>query len=229
MCSQSDDIAALSSKNCKSQSDLYLKRVSEAHDSLLKRSFGQNATAADAAVLELPNFGKQHDDMLALQKQTLALAQKQASTDVEEGEDGSAAAASAPASASQPAEPAIVPLPLAMRGPAAVARQLLVDANCTGEQMDTLALMALSLQRRFDARPDKTSQLLPVATAGNNHKAVWLGGGGVGKTRTLSMVVQPLAETLFGAGGYSATAQQMLGSRGRTLHAANGLLMAQPL
>ena len=60
------------------------------------------------------------------------------------------------------------------------------------------------------------------------------GGGGVGKTRTLSMVVQPLAETYFGPEGYCATAQsnhaaQNLGSRGRTLHAANGLLMADSL
>ena len=71
--------------------------------------------------------------------------------------------------------------------------------------------------------------LLPVAPLANNHRAVWLGGGGVGKTRTLCKVVQPLAETFFGPGGYSATAHsnhasQNLGSKGRTLHAANGLL-----
>jgi hypothetical protein len=121
-----------------------------------------------------------------------------------------------------------------VQGPAAVARQLLLDATCTEEQVDAVALVALSLQRRFDARPDKASLLLPVASATNNHRAVWLGGGGVGKTRTLTLVVQPLAETYFGPGGYSATAQsnhaaQNLGSRGRTLHAANGILMAQSL
>ena len=48
------------------------------------------------------------------------------------------------------------------------------------------------------------------------------------------MVVQPLAETFFGPNGYSATAQsnqaaQNLGSRGRTLHAANGLQMTDSL
>ena len=100
--------------------------------------------------------------------------------------------------------------------------------------MDAVALLALSLQRRFDARPDKSTVRLPVATAANNHRAVWLGGGGVGKTRTLSMVVQPLAETYFGPEGYCATAQsnhaaQNLGNRGRTLHAANGLLMTDSL
>ena len=87
---------------------------------------------------------------------------------------------------------------------------------------------------KFDARPDKMTVRLPVATATNNHRAIWLGGGGVGKTRTLSLVVQPLAETYFGPDGYSATAQSNhaahnLGSRGRTLHAANGLLMADSL
>jgi len=63
---------------------------------------------------------------------------------------------------------------------------------------------------------------------------VWLGGGGVGKTHTLRKVVQPLAQTFFGPDGYSAAAQsnqaaQNLGSRGRTLHAANGLLMIDSL
>ena len=91
-----------------------------------------------------------------------------------------------------------------------------------------------TLQKRFDERPDKTSILLPVATAKNNHRAVWLGGGGVGKTHTLKKVVQPLAETFFGPDGYCATAQsnhaaQNLGNKGRTLHASNGLLMSDSL
>ena len=73
-----------------------------------------------------------------------------------------------------------------------------------------------------------------MVSATGYHRAVWLGGGGVGKTRTLSMVVQPLAETYFGPEGYCATAQsnhaaQNLGNRGRTLHAANGLLMTDSL
>ena len=73
-----------------------------------------------------------------------------------------------------------------------------------------------------------------MATLANNHRAVWLGGGGVGTTRTLCKVVQPLAETFFGPDGYSATAQsnhasQNLGSKGRTLHSANGLLMTDSL
>ena len=75
---------------------------------------------------------------------------------------------------------------------------------------------------------------LPVSERSGNHRAVWLGGGGVGKTHTLIKVVQPLAETYFGSDGDYASAQsnhaaQNLGSRGRTLHAANGLLMTDSL
>ena len=88
-----------------------------------------------------------------------------------------------PSGAPQPAEPELVPLPLAMQGLAAVALKLLTDATCTEEQIDAVALLALSMQKRFDARPDKSSILLPVATRTNNHRAVWLGGGGVGKIR----------------------------------------------
>ena len=102
----------------------------------------------------------------------------------------------------------------------------LSDASCTEEQIDAVALLALSLQKRFDAGPDKTTHFLPVATAENNHRAVWLGGGGVGKTHTLTHVVEPLAVTYFRESGYATTAQsnaaaQNLGPRGRTLHAAN--------
>ena len=73
-----------------------------------------------------------------------------------------------------------------------------------------------------------------MATVENNHRAVLLGGGGVGKTRTLTQVVEPLAVTYFGESGYAAAAQsnqaaQNLGPRGRTLHTANGLLMTDSL
>ena len=57
--------------------------------------------------------------------------------------------------------------------------------------------------------------------------------GSVFLTQTL-LHNEPLAETYFGPEGFCATAQsnhaaQNLGSRGRTLHAANGLLMADSL
>ena len=61
----------------------------------------------------------------------------------------------------------------------------------------------------------------------SNHRAVWLGGGGVSKTRALKRVVEPLATTFFGSDGYLATAQSNhaahnLGARGRTIPSANG-------
>ena len=124
----------------------------------------------------------------------------------------------------------LVPLPLAMKGPAAVAWKLAQDAKCTEEQIDAVALVALSLQKRFDSRPDKTTHFLPVATASGNHRAVWLGGSGVGKTHTLSKVIEPMAVTYFGEDGYVAKAQsnhaaRNLGPRGRTIHSANCLRM----
>ena len=139
-----------------------------------------------------------------------------------------------PSGAAQPAEPQLVPLALANQGPAAVALQLLTDAGSTEEQIDAVALIALSMQKRFETRPDKSSILLPVATSSGNHRALWLGGGGVGKTFTLNNVVQPLAETFFGPAGYCATAHanhaaQNLGSKGRTLYSANGLLTTDSL
>lgn len=131
-------------------------------------------------------------------------------------------------------EPALVSLPLLMKGPAAVAWKLLTDATSTKEQTDAVALYALSLQERFDERPDKMTVRLPVTTPTNNHRALWLGGGGVGKTRTLEMVVQSVAETCFGHDGFAVAAQsnhaaQDLGPKGRTLHAANGLVMTDSL
>ena len=69
-----------------------------------------------------------------------------------------------PSGAPQPAEREWVPMSLAMQGRAAVALKLLTDAPSTEEQIDAVALLALSMQKRFDARPDKSSILLPVAT-----------------------------------------------------------------
>ena len=111
---------------------------------------------------------------------------------------------------------------------------MLDKAGATEEQTDAVSLYALSLQRRFDSRVDKSSVRLPVATATGNHEAAWLGGGGVGKTRTLRHVVEPLAVTYFGPDGYLPTAQanhaaQQLGPRGRTIHSVNGLLATSSL
>ena len=118
-------------------------------------------------------YGTKHPDMIALQKANIALAKTQMSGNAaEDFDDDCNGDAFLPSSASQEAEPALVPMPLAMQGPAAVAWQLLSDAKATEEQIDAVALMALSLQRRFDASPDKSTILLPVATPTNNHRAI---------------------------------------------------------
>jgi hypothetical protein len=97
-----------------------------------------------------------------------------------------------------------------------------------------VALLALSLEKQFDNRQAKSPNLSPVATPAGNHRALRLGGGGVRKTRTLRLVVEPPGAAFFGEDGYLATAQsnhaaQNLGPRGRTLSAGNRLLAIDSL
>ena len=217
-----------------SKADKDLQNLDQAYGPMLQQTFAlPDGPSGDLSGI---HFKDKFGDMLALQRQSIALAKKQINGgDITIDDSGDAWQ---PSSASQPAEEdtdvALVPLPLAMRGPAAVAWHLLEDAGCTEEQIDAVSLLALSLQKRFDTRPDKKTHFLPVATPDNNHRAVWLGGGGVGKTRTLTLVVEPLGITYFGSNGYGAAAQanqaaQNLGPRGRTLHSSNGLLMTDSL
>ena len=148
---------------------------------------------------------EKHGDMMALQTHTIRLMKQQGNLDesqVEDADDAWLPDGGAAQATGADITVKVVPLPLALQGPAAAAWQLVSDASCTEEQIDAVALLALSMQKRFDARPDKTIILLPVATSGNNHRALWLGGGGVGKARTLNMIVQPLAEAFFGPDGF---------------------------
>ena len=66
--------------------------LAETYDTLLSQSFGFKATAASGAV---QGYGKAHQDMVALQKKTIALAKKQAG-DAKAEEDGEAAALLSP-------------------------------------------------------------------------------------------------------------------------------------
>ena len=130
LCFQHDDLAALPSKTRKSQSDLDLKDMHDAYTPLLEHpNFGLQAATAAAAIVKLPSFGEHHSVMVALQKKTIALARKQLSEAKEDSEENAETDALPPSSAAQPAEATPVPLPLAMQGPAAVARQLLLDAS----------------------------------------------------------------------------------------------------
>ena len=217
-----------------SQADKDLLKLEQAYGGMLQQLSGLPRPVQGEVVGMC--FRDQWSDMVALQRQNIALAKKQRNGEDVTVEDSGDAwqPGGAPQPADDGSQPAIVPLPLAIQGPAAAALRLVQDAQCTEEQTDAVALLALSLQKRFDSRPDKSTHQLPVATAANNHRAVWLGGGGVGKTRTLQKVVEPLAVAYFGDNGYAAAAQsnhaaQNLGLRGRTLHAANGLLMTDSL
>ena len=58
-------------KSRKSQADLDLEDVNDTYAGLRKQSFGLQPAAT---TLDVRGFGKQHRDMLALQKQSLALA-----------------------------------------------------------------------------------------------------------------------------------------------------------
>ena len=222
------------SKTRLSKADKDLQNLDDAYGPMLRRSFAlSGGPSEDMAGM---HFKDKFGDMLALQRQSISLAKKQlAGSNITIDDCGDSwLPGSAPQPADQEAEATLVPLPLAMQGPAAVAWKLLQDAECTEEQTDAVSLLALSLQKRSDARPDKTTHLLPVATPDNNHRAAWIGGGGVGKTHTLTKVVEPLGITFFGPNGYAAAAQanhaaQNLGPRGRTLHSANGLLMTDSL
>ena len=75
-------------------------------------------------------------------------------------------------------------VPDAVCAPAHVACELLTENTCTGDHKDTLALLALCLQRKFDHRPGKTTHTRLTCEASGNHRAVWLGGGGVDNTHT---------------------------------------------
>jgi hypothetical protein len=219
---QSAHLQALASKVRLSYENKQLQKVVGVSGAAVRERRGiSSAIARHCTGLSYKN---DFEDMLALQTQNITLAKKQMDFEEPESEE-EASSASQLAATDQSAT--MVPLPLAVQGPDKVAWKLLTDASATEEQIDAVALLALSMKKRFDSRPDKTTHRLPVATAENNHRAVWLGGGGVGKTRTLCLVVEPLAVTYYGVDGYLATAQanhaaQNLGPRGRTLHAANG-------
>ena len=92
---------------------------------------------------------EKHGDMMALQTYTIKLMKQQANVDEVQVED----AGDAWLPDAGPAHPTgadvkvkVVPLPLALQGPAAAAWQLVCDASCTEEQIDAVALLALSLQ-----------------------------------------------------------------------------------
>ena len=201
--------------------------------------FTASATAMDTGGEHFCGLQLGAEAVNALQRQRvrIELAKKQQSL----GELSEQLEESEPFCAPEPGEeqePFLVPLPLVLQGPGAVAWHLVENAGCTEEQRDAVALLAADMEdawRSLPEPPDLQKQpLLPLCAASPVHRALWLGGGGVGKTHTLRHVVEPLAVSFYGPQGYLPTAQanhacQNLGPRGRTLHNANGLMALSSL
>ena len=141
---QQGELASLDTKRRTLKGDLDLKALDGTHASLLQQDFGMDSGATQLA---RHGFRKDYSTMIALQRQTIALAKNQRSTgaELDEGEPNDSWM---PSGFPQPAEPEWVPMPLAMQGPAAVTLKLLTDATCTEEQIDAVALLALSMQKR---------------------------------------------------------------------------------
>ena len=200
---QHERLQELESKARLSHEDEQMQDVESIYGAMIREHRGLSESGARHSTGL--TYNDDFHDMIALQKQNIALA-KGRLDDCDEPA-GAEASSGAPQPASDDQLPILVPLPLAMQGPGKAAWKLVTDAECTGEQTDAVALLALSMEKRFVSRTDKTTHRLPVATAQNNHRVVWLGGGGVGKTRTLCKVVEPLALTYYGPHGYLAEAQ----------------------
>ena len=219
-----------------------LLQLYKAYGPLLAGNFGIHAQAMDAtAALQASQGLSLKEDAcnaIDLQKARIKHAKQQANTGEVQTEEDSGDVNPAEYRSAEEEPVHEVPMSIVMQGPAACAWHLLCEASCTEEQIDAVALLALDMEKKFRALPadaDLSRQpLLPLSSESGNHRAAWLGGGAVGKTRTMRLVVEPLAVSYWGPQGYLPTAQsnhaaQELGPRGRTLHAANALLATSSL
>ena len=156
---QRHDLQTIEFKSRLSYSDKQLQLLDRAYGAILSQNFAkQNVASNDLLGTSLR---EKHGDMMALQTHTIRLMKQQGNPDENQVEDADDAwlpdgGAAQPTSADITAK--VVPLPVALQGPAAAAWQLVSDASCTEEQIDAVALLALSLQKRFDAGPRTSSQ-----------------------------------------------------------------------
>ena len=128
---QQGDLQTLQSKRRLSYSDKQLKGLDRAYGAMLKQNFAKPATASDLVGM---CFKEAHGDMIALQRHTISLMKQQALPDADELDDGGDSwLPSSGAAADEEPQAKVVPLPLALQGPAAVAWQLVTDAHCTEE------------------------------------------------------------------------------------------------
>ena len=218
-------------KSRRSHLDKQVLALHDAYGPMMEQGFSlQSDSAREAAGFHYPVEDFKH--LMSMQKASIACAKVEQNGDQMDADSGATQPAAAGCAAQPAAGVVVVDLPLAQKGPVAVARKLIEDAQCTEEQITAVAGFVRDMQRRWEARSNKESHMFSredLALAVGNHRVVWLGGGGVGKTRTLKLVVEPLTTTFFGTDGYCATAQSNhaahnLGPRGRTIHSANGML-----
>ena len=136
-----------------------LQDLHGADGALLERRFSYSvgATTGDEREQRLCGFVLEADAAHAQQRQRLCveLAKKQQSLKEQSDELKTSETPCAPERSEafcalepdEHQEPFPVPLPLALKGPGAIAWHLAQNANCTEEQHDAVALLALDMQR----------------------------------------------------------------------------------
>ena len=119
-----------------------LKGLDAVYSPMLRQTLSKPAHAPN---MEGFRFGQQHAQRLALQTCRINLLKKDQGGDADHA-DEPLEVSGAP---TEEPEAILVPLPLILQGPAAVAWKLRTDAQSTEEQIDAVALLALSLQKVF--------------------------------------------------------------------------------
>ena len=122
--------------------------------------------------------------------------------------------------------------PCLLQGPKHVAWRLCRDENLSEEQVNAVALVVLPLQKAFDARPNKSSHLIPTRWQEGYVRVVFVGSGGCGKSLLINKVFTPLLQAYFGPKGLLKQAPSNKAARligGRTLHVTSALTATQSL
>ena len=138
--------------------DKQLLALRDAYGPVLNRSFALQPESARGAIgfhFDAVAF-KQN---LTLQKSNIALAKKQAGHSDAVADDEEDHVIEHKRNA-QPASCAVVvDLPIAQKGPAAVARYLIEKTGCTEEQISAIAGLVRDWQKAWEARTNKESHL----------------------------------------------------------------------
>ena len=179
--------------------------------------------------------GRQAGEALRYQEATIALAKRMVGECTVEGEEALPNGLASTQTGEAAPEAHWVDLALLQRGPAAYAKFLLEEAKCSDEQIDFVALITATLQRRFekwraslqhDGADEHTTPKLPSDVLGDTCSLLLLGGGGCGKSYLLMQVVKPLIQAFFGPRGFLEQCQSNAGARlinGRAIHSTLGL------